>query len=190
MENQNRFEQKLYSQWPGGEEHDVRVVPRDYFYGQCRINWTGKSIVQCPSCLHYVFEGTIVCSCGKHIRCNQEMIQRIRKAFEVFSTPFLRASHPNSKSYKHGSQLWQRHHHKASDALRAATRKKYRTLVNMSGFFQKLPKPLVGTMRWYDISTTSYRLISLTKLLLNNEADITLWYIYEEKMKVCKACRW
>ena len=25
-----------------------------------------KSRVQCPSCLHCVFEGTILCSCGKH----------------------------------------------------------------------------------------------------------------------------
>ena len=32
-------------------------------------------------------------------------------------------------------------------------------------------KPSVGTMRVYDISTTWYRLISLTKRLLNNEAD-------------------
>ena len=48
-----------------------------------------KSRVQCPSCLHYVFEGTILCSCGKHIRSDQEVIQRIRKAFEVLENAFL-----------------------------------------------------------------------------------------------------
>ena len=24
-----------------------------------------KSTIQCPSCLHHVFEGTLVCKCGK-----------------------------------------------------------------------------------------------------------------------------
>ena len=86
--------------------------------------------VQCPSCLHHTFEGTIF-SCGKHINPNKEMIQRIRKAFEVLKMPFFRASHPNSRGYKHGSQLWQKHHHRAHDALRAATRKKERTFVNI-----------------------------------------------------------
>ena len=56
------------------------------------------------------------------------MIQRIRKVFEVLRTPFFRVSHPNSRGYKHGSQLWQQHHHKANDALRAA---KDRTFVNI-----------------------------------------------------------
>ena len=90
-----------------------------------------KSRVQCPSCLHYVFEGTIICSCEKLIKSNQEMTQRIRKAFEVLKMSVFRASHPNSRGYKHGSQLWQQHHHKANDALRAATRKKDRSFVNI-----------------------------------------------------------
>ena len=50
-------------------------------------------------------------------------------------------------------------------------------------------KPLVGTMRLHDISNTSYRLISLTKRLLSNEADITIWYIYVVWWKVCKPLR-
>ena len=49
-----------------------------------------KSRVQCPSCLHYVFEGTTVCSCGKHIRSNQELNQRIRKAFDVLEMHLIR----------------------------------------------------------------------------------------------------
>ena len=39
----------------------------------------------------------------KHIRSNQEMTQRIRKAFDVLKTPFFCASH--SRDYKNGSQL-------------------------------------------------------------------------------------
>ena len=73
-----------------------------------------------------VLKRTIIRSCGKHIRSNQGMIQRIRKAFDVLKTLFFRASRP-----KHGSQLWQQHHHKAHDALRAATRKKDGTFTNM-----------------------------------------------------------
>ena len=90
-----------------------------------------KSRVQCPTCLHYVFEGTILCSCGKHIKSNQEMIDRLRNAFDILKTPFFRASRPNSRCYKHGYQLWQQHHYKANDALRAATRKKDRTFTKI-----------------------------------------------------------
>ena len=96
-----------------------------------------KSRVQCPSCLHHVFEGTKICSCGKHIKSNQEMIQRIGKAFEVLKKPFFRASHPNSGGCEHGSHLWQQHHHKAKGALRAATRRKDRTFVKNMGSMGK-----------------------------------------------------
>ena len=40
-----------------------------------------KSRVQCPLCLHHVFEGTIICSCGKQIRSNQEIFSAFGKAF-------------------------------------------------------------------------------------------------------------
>ena len=76
------------------------------------------SLIQCPSCLHHVFKGTIICSCGKHIRPDQEMIQRSRTAFDILETPYFRASHLNSWGHKHGAQLWQQHHGKAKDALR------------------------------------------------------------------------
>ena len=147
-----------------------------------------KSRVQCPIvCTHYAFEGTIICSCGKHIRSNQEMIQHIRKAFDVLKTHCFRASHPNSRGYKHVSQLWQQHHH----------RKKDRTFSNILDRWEndleysKSPKkPSVGTMRLYDISTTSYILISLTQHLLNIQADKAIWYIYVVWRGICVACRW
>ena len=45
------------------------------------------SRIQCPSCLHCVFRGTIICACGKHMRPDQEMIRRIKAAFEILKAP-------------------------------------------------------------------------------------------------------
>ena len=39
------------------------------------------SMIQCPSCLHYVFQGTILCRCGIHIRPDLHMMRRIKAAF-------------------------------------------------------------------------------------------------------------
>ena len=54
------------------------------------------SRIQCPSCLHYDFKGTIICARGKHIRPDQEMIRQILKA------PYFRTSVVTSRGYKHG----------------------------------------------------------------------------------------
>ena len=43
-----------------------------------------KSRNQCPSCLHDVFKGTILCSCGKHIRGDDTTYQS--SFFEKFQT--------------------------------------------------------------------------------------------------------
>ena len=40
------------------------------------------SMIQCPSCLHYVFEGTLLCRCGKHIRHDLDMRRRIKAALK------------------------------------------------------------------------------------------------------------
>ena len=80
--------------------------------------------IQCPSCLHFVFKGTILCACGKHIRPVQEMTRRIKAAFEMFKAPYFRASFVNSRDCKFGPNLWQEHHHKAKDALRGAKKGK------------------------------------------------------------------
>ena len=39
------------------------------------------SLIQCPSCLHCVFQGTILCNCGKHMRPDLDMIRRIKSCF-------------------------------------------------------------------------------------------------------------
>ena len=63
------------------------------------------SRIQCPSCLHYGFKGNIICARGKHVRPDQEMILRIKTAFEIFRAPFFRPSMLISKGYKHGPYL-------------------------------------------------------------------------------------
>ena len=40
---------------------------------------------------------------GKHIRSNQEMIDRTRKASDILKTPFFRASRPTARGYKRGA---------------------------------------------------------------------------------------
>ena len=52
-----------------------------------------NSRIQCPSCLHHVFKGTSICACGKFIRPNQEIIQRVRTAFDILKTPFFSVHH-------------------------------------------------------------------------------------------------
>ena len=82
-----------------------------------------NSRIQCPSCLHYVFQ-RINCACGKHIRPDQEMIRRIKAVFEILRAPHFRASVLNSRGFKNGPDLWQEHHHKANDALHGCSKKK------------------------------------------------------------------
>ena len=59
------------------------------------------SRIQCPSCLHNVFKGTIICACGKHIRPDQEMIRRIKAALEILKAPYFRRSVVTARGYKH-----------------------------------------------------------------------------------------
>ena len=81
-----------------------------------------------------------------NIRSNQEVIQRIRKAF-------LKSS--KSISFVHLIRI------------REVTSMDLNGIIGTTIWnIGNTKKPLVGTMRLYDISTTSYRLISLTKRLL------------------------
>ena len=77
------------------------------------------SLIQCPSCPHYFFEVTILCQCGKHMRSDLDMIRRIKAAFEFLKAPCFRTSAITARDCKYGPNLWQEHHHKAKDALKA-----------------------------------------------------------------------
>ena len=82
------------------------------------------SRIQFPSCLHYVFRGTIFCACGKHIRHDLDMMRRIRAAFGILKALHFRTSVLTSMGYKHGPNLWQAHPHRAKDALRGCSKSK------------------------------------------------------------------
>ena len=42
-----------------------------------------KTSIQCPSCLHHVFEGTTTCISGKLLRPDKNVVDPIKEAFEV-----------------------------------------------------------------------------------------------------------
>ena len=80
-------------------------------------------LIQCPSCLHNVFKGTVLCQCGEHIRPDLEMMRRIKAAFVILKACF-RTSAITARVCKYDPDLWQEHHHKAKDALRGASKGK------------------------------------------------------------------
>ena len=51
-----------------------------------------KSSIQCPSCPHHVFEGTLICKFGKLTRPDQEVMNRIKEAFEMPKAPYYHTS--------------------------------------------------------------------------------------------------
>ena len=81
-----------------------------------------KSPIQCPSCLHHVLNGTTICICGKLRRLNNDVLNRIKEAFEALKPPHYRTSCIVTRGSKCGPNPWQQHHHKARDALRSATK--------------------------------------------------------------------
>ena len=83
-----------------------------------------KFRTQCPSCLHYVFKGTIICSCGKLIRPDQGTLRKVKQAFEIPRAPYFRTSMLTSRGFNHGPNLWQEHHSEAKDALRGCSKMK------------------------------------------------------------------
>ena len=42
-----------------------------------------KSSIQCPSCIHHVFEGTLLCICGKLMKPDQDVMNQTNEAFEI-----------------------------------------------------------------------------------------------------------
>ena len=81
-----------------------------------------KSSIQCPSCLHYVLEGTLICKCGKLMKRDQDVMNQNKEAFEILKAPYYRTSQIATRGSERGPKPWQQHHHKARDALRCATK--------------------------------------------------------------------
>ena len=71
--------------------------------GNVELSELKTSRIQCLSGLHYMFRGTIICACGKHIRPDQEMIRRINAFFfEILKAPYFRTSVVTARNYKQG----------------------------------------------------------------------------------------
>ena len=110
------------------------------------------SQMQCASCLHCVFKGTILCACGRHIEPAQEMIRLFKAAFGILKAPLL----PCVCGYCKGLQtrpelIAGTHHHKAEDALRGM--KTAEENLRRSGIDGKMMKsirspslPIIGRM--------------------------------------------
>ena len=81
-----------------------------------------KVLIECPSCPHHVFEGTLICRCGKLMRPNQDVMNQMKEAFEILKAPYYRTSMTVTRGSKCGPNPWQQHHHKARDALRSAAK--------------------------------------------------------------------
>ena len=81
-----------------------------------------KSSIQCSSCLHHVFDGTLLCKCGKLMKPDQDVMNWIEEAFEILKAPCYRTCMIVTRSGKCGPNPWQQNHHMARDALRSATK--------------------------------------------------------------------
>ena len=87
------------------------------FVGSVELIELTKSSIQCPSCLHHVFEGTHICMCGK----TDTTQHRRDEPGYILKAPYHRTSMPVTRGSKCGPNPRQQHHHKARDALRSAT---------------------------------------------------------------------
>ena len=81
-----------------------------------------KTSIQCPPCLHHVFEGATACKCGKLQRPNKNVMDRIKEAFEALKAPYYRTSPIITRGSKCGPHPWQQHHHKVRNAFRSASK--------------------------------------------------------------------
>ena len=63
-----------------------------------------KSSIQCPSCLHDVFEGTFIfiCMCGKLMRPNKDVMSRFKESFEALVAPHYRTSSIVTRGSRYG----------------------------------------------------------------------------------------
>ena len=157
--SENWLEQNLYSKRPNWREDGVqqRIQPCRLRMGIVELIELKNSSIQCPSCLHHVFEGTLLCKCGKLMKPDQDVMNRIGEAFEILKAPYYRTSPTSTRRSKCGPNLRQLDQHKARDALRKATkgdRAFYFSLGQMAKWWdlQEISacSELVGRLRYVD----------------------------------------
>ena len=81
--SENWFEQNLHSRRPSCRQDGVqqRIQPcRRRKMGNVELIELKKSSIQCPSCLNYGLEGTLLCRCGKLMRQHQDVMNRIKRS--------------------------------------------------------------------------------------------------------------
>ena len=135
------------------------------------------SRIQCPSCLHYVFKGTILCSCGKHIRPDLDMTRRFRAAFWNCQSNLLPCN--DTKIQGVGQEHQQKTH---CDVLKKVKDNKRR--FGRDGKIMRLREspnlPLTGQMRLWDIWITLRKLIPPRQRRIHEGKDTNIHFTYNE----------
>ena len=119
-------------------------------------------------CLHHVFEGTLLCKCGKLTEPDQDAMNRFQDAFELLKPPYYRTSQMSTKGSECCPNLSQQHHHKARDASRCATKgdRAFTSIWDIDGkmirYARNLSLPTICRTQGLDIWTTLYVSVSIT----------------------------
>ena len=82
--------------------------------GNVELIELNKSSIQCPSCLHHVFEGTLLCKCGTLVKPDRDVMNRIKEDFEIPKAPYHSTAPISTRGSKCGN---------ARDAFRSYTRR-------------------------------------------------------------------
>ena len=75
--------------------------------GSVEVTELKKSSIQCPSCLHHVFEGRLICRCLKLTRPNQDVMNWITEVFEILKAPYYCPSVIVTRGNRCGPNPWQ-----------------------------------------------------------------------------------
>ena len=135
-----------------------------------------KTTIQCPSCLHNVFEGTFLRNRGKLSKFDPDAINRIMEAFEILKAPFRTSPISTSGANVgriHGNGITTKlvtHFEalqKASEVLR-----QYGIDGKMMRLAGNLSLSIIGRMLGLDAWIILYNSVSTTMRRINNEKEM------------------
>ena len=145
-----------------------------------------------PSCLHYVFKGTILCRCGKHIRPDLDMMRRIKAAFEVLKAPCFRTSAINARGYKH-ALIYGRNTTTKQKTHYVVVRKRHKTVYVDLGPMAKMTRPtgspswsMSGQMLGWDTWTILQKSTSPIQRRTYKGKDTTIYFTCGVSTKISK----
>ena len=147
------------------------------------------SRIQCPSCLHYVFKGTILGACGK-------LVRPARNWYDVSKQLLKFSKHPTSVClwllqgitnmaliYGRNTTTKQKTHFEVRKRTEEHLRRS-RIDGKMTRPTGSLNSPSIGRMLGWGIWTTLQKLKSLIKCSKNKEVDTTIYFIYKVLTKI------